>query len=95
MSGDDISLYDAETEDGEAGSNLAQTENFREASPEIETEAEEEASKTPSSKFGIPSRKTSREVCMYLFRMRQFEESTFSQHKLIHFHTSQVAEGHE
>ena len=22
---------------------------------------------------------------MYLFRMRQFEESTFSQHKLIHF----------
>ena len=32
---------------------------------------------------------------MYLFRMRQFEELTFSQHKLIHFHTSRVAEGHE
>ena len=30
-----------------------------------------------------------------LFHMRQFSGSTFSQHKLMHFPISRVAEGHE
>ena len=66
---DDVSLYDVETEE-EEGIQTSQ-QGYREPSPEIETEAEEETAKATkaSPQPGCPSRKVGREVVIFLFHL--------------------------